>query len=184
MQTVEPITLHAARARVAELSAAKSSLERALNLAVALNDGHTDLNELNRAAHRLANDLAAAEDVLREATEREVAAETQRNRARFAEVTTELRAARAKFAEHYREAALALGRWYSLGEEAGKLATALANPLGNGGFYYPPDLKNVLAEASEDPNPLPAMKDGGYSELQTAASWRRHAVIVPLKEKR
>jgi len=176
--------LLAARNKVAELRTAKATADRTLKCAVQKDDGRVDLNALSRTVHRLAKELAGAEEELEKAEAVRAAWAREHQRMRFAAIQGALREARQQFAEHYREAALALGHYYALGTEARELANSLADRLGNGGIYYSPDLKNVLAEASEDPNPLPALREAGYGELQTFQSWRRHCAIVPIvKEK-
>jgi hypothetical protein len=102
---------------------------------------------------------------------------------RFHEALKEAREARAKFAELYRDACLSLGRWYRLGSEIRELVNEQADKMPTGHVYRPPHLTEALREVDQDPNPLPALKDAGYSETQTAASWRRHVAAVPLVAK-
>jgi hypothetical protein len=170
------------RAKVAELRTAKAKADRILKHAVELNDGRADLNALSRTAHRLGTELAAAaEEELEKGEALSAAQENERKRVRFVQIRKELQEQRAKVLEHYREAALALGRYYALGNEATQLANALADRLGNGSVFYPPHLRETLTEAAQDPNPLPVLRDSGLGEIQT--SFRRHIAIVPLKEK-
>jgi hypothetical protein len=179
-----PLTADVARARVAQLVTDKAKTDAALKRAVAANDGQVDLNELSRKAHRLANDLTAAEEELASAEAVELATATQRKKERFAEVAKELLTAREQFGDLYKAASLSLGRWYALRQEARELANEVANKMGNGTTYYAPHIQEVLADASAPPNPLPALRDSGLQEIQVALHERTISQLVPLQEKK
>jgi HPt (histidine-containing phosphotransfer) domain-containing protein len=177
-----PVTPDLARAMVSDLKAKHERASQALKSAVARNDGKVDLNELAKEAHKVAGELATAEEQLETAEAVEAAGKREKQRQRFSAVAKELQDARKAVVEHYRAAALALGRFYILGSEARELAGALADRPGNGIVYHPPALKEVLTVADENPNPLPALHEVGLREIQCAASWRRHIPLVPMKE--
>lgn len=110
-------------------------------------------------------------------------AKAARDHARFPEAVREARAVREQFAAHFREAALLLGRWYRLVEECDRISSAVASKLPDGSLYYTPEIRAVLLELGEDPNPLPVLKDAGYREVETSRSWRRAAPLVALEAK-
>jgi hypothetical protein len=175
--------LQQARAKGAELKRNHAEAQSTLRLAVEDEGGTYDFQALKSNVHRLARELAEAEEQA-ENWESVCAQVDKADRARqFDEKLLQAREARAKFAELYCDTCLALGRWYRLGAEIRELVNALADRLPNGTIYHPPHLKNALQELNEDPNPLPALKDGGYSEITTTASWRRHVAAVPLVAK-
>jgi len=174
--------LLAAKTRVFQLKELHAQAQRTFREAIEDDQPH-DLQALKSDVHRLARELETAtgqqrqwEDVCAQI------AKADRSR-QFDEKLIQAREARAKFAEAYREACLALGQWYSLGADIRELVNQLSDRLPSGGVYRPPDLTEALAELDADPNPLPALKDGGLGEITTHASWRRHVVVVPLKEK-
>jgi hypothetical protein len=171
--------LAAAQTAVTRLRGAKAEADAELKQALDARDGR-DLNAPARTVRQLEREVANAELELEEAEAIVTAWEREGKRQRFAAITEDLRATREKFAAHYREAALALGRWYMLGTEVSELAASLADRIGNGAVYHPPELKDVMAAANTDPNPLPALRDSGLREIQTVASFRRHISIVPL----
>lgn len=174
------LTVEQARAAVEFLRADKSKADGKLKTAVAANNGQADLNALSSMARKLATELAKAEVELEKAEAYAAAAAREQQRKRFSEIGGELRKAREQVAEHYREASLALGRWYLLCAEARALATTLADRLGNCGVYYNADLKTALAEPELDPNPFPALKDAGYGALMVA--FRTQIPLFPLKK--
>jgi hypothetical protein len=94
---------------------------------------------LSRSAKVLAEKFVAGEEELEVAEAIASAWGREHQRVRFAAITTDLRAARQQVAEHYREAALALGSWYSLGAEASQFEASLADRIGNGVVYARPE---------------------------------------------
>jgi len=173
------ITPEQARAAVEFARRDKAKADTQLASAVAANDGKADLNALSRTAREVATELAEAEKRLEVAEAYAAAAVREQQRTRLADIGGELRKAREQFAEHYREAALALGRWYLLGSEARRLTTSLADRV-NDTVYFPPHLKEVLAEADADINPLPALKDAGYGVMMLG--FRTQLTLFPMKE--
>jgi hypothetical protein len=172
-----------ARAKVKQLEHQHSEAQVLLRRAVEDDDDHFDFPSLKSSVHRLAGELAEAEEQVADwesvckQTEK-----TERER-RFHEALSEAREARQKFTELFRDCCLQLGRWYGLGGEIRGLVNALADRMPTGHVYYTPELKNALVELDANPDPLHSLLDGGYSELQTPQSWRRHCSVVPLAKK-
>lgn len=172
-----------AQMKVAQLERQHKAARAKLRAACDDDEGQHDLKALKANVASLARDLAMAEG---EAEQWSNVCEQTAKADQSRQVETKLaeaRRAREQFAAFFTSACLALGRWYSLGSEISNLVNALADRLPTGTVYYKPELKNVLAELGEDPNPLPALREDGYKELSTTASWRRQCPVVPLKEK-
>lgn len=181
-ETSPQARLLTAQARVAELKQQHTEARRTFHAACHDEDDSRDLQALKSNVSRLARELAEAEEELAQwesVVEQSTKADSSRQ---FDEKVKQGREARLKFAEHFRGACVELGNWYALGSEINQLANSLADRLPNGTVYYVPELKNVLEEFAEDPNPLPTLQDAGYGELQTFVSWRRHLVVVPLSK--
>lgn len=170
------------RAEVARLTREHAEARSTFAAAVE-DDGQHDLQAMKSNVARLARELDAA-TTQQSQWEAVCAQEDRSNRAtQFEEKLKEAREARRKFAELFRDACLALGRWYALGSEIHELSNSVSDRLPTGAVYYRPEVKNALAELGENPDPLPALREAGYDDFSTFQSWRRSCAVVPLKKK-
>jgi hypothetical protein len=173
----------AVRSKAEQLKRGHAEAKSTLGQAVEDEHGHYDFQALKSNVARLARELAEAEEEVAQWESVCKQFDRAEREKRFDAALIEARAARTKFTELYRDACLALGCWYRLGAEIRELVNELADKMPTGHVYRLPHLTEALREVDQDPNPLPALKDAGYSETQTHASWRRHVAAVPLVAK-
>ncbi len=176
--------LQQARTKVAELKRAHAQAIGVLREGTDANDGSADLNLAAGQVRDYARQLERVEAELEQWESVNAQIEKADRERRFHEVVAQAQRAREKLKEHYRDAALALGEWYGLGEEARQLASVLCDHLPQGTIYYPPELKRALAALETNPDPRLELLEQ-YKEISTFQSWKRQMPLIPLiaKEK-
>ena len=171
-----------ARAQVAKLTQRKNEADRRLREGVEANDGRIDLNEAARTVKQLARELEEATEQSEQwASVVEQTEKAERER-KFNEIVARGKELREEFRDRYRDAALLLGEWYSLGCEARELYNALGDRLPQGSVYYRPELTEGRATFDVNPDPRTELKQE-YSEIYTFQSWKRELALIPLAEK-
>jgi hypothetical protein len=181
-----PATVAEATLRRAQIVAQRGELDQRLNPLIdklqagtATAEETASIAELGEDARILANRLRFIEIELRVAEDKQAQEEAATKRDRLDDLLIVARRKRSEFARLYRDACIVLGDLCASVDEASQIVNSFA--AGSVAGMLPTD-RNAVAEMSEDPNPLPALLDAGFSPTVNFG-WNFSISVIPLKKK-
>lgn len=156
---------------------AKEISSLSLQATAGQSEGLETLPELAREKAAADQGLVAAERELQHSENALQQTLSKARRERFDEALDEGHKARAEFVELFGQACVALGRYYSLSEEATGLCNVLAHPQ----LGVWPEHRNLLAELTRSLEPLRLIPEG--FEQWHGYGWNQSIVLVAVRPK-